>query len=409
MRHRRLLVAALTVSLAGLGAIVSAAPAAAAAAPTAINARSFALTPDTAGLSDEVAALHTALGSRHRTVGQVMEAANRTRTGLCNSSAYSALSSRSGADVVGYCWNDADDAADHWYPQGITTSRDAAESGHYDNHQLVLTSWYHKPENEGSGVPNKGVRISFTDWDADWPNTYRHVLLAEPTAGGNFKAVPIHAGGIAWYGNLLYVADTSNGFRIFDLDRIYSVNTGSATKIGKQSDGTYHAFDYANILVQVGWARNTGAALRYSFVSLDRASNPDSLVVGEYSTDADNNGVPDSAARVARYPLDETSRLPKEESDGRTYGSEAYDTHLPQMQGALARDGRFWFASSHGSGPGHLRVWDRGTSAVRSYTWAVGPEDLSYWPDPNQADMIWTLTEFPNKRVVLAVPQADWD
>jgi hypothetical protein len=247
------------------------------------------------------------------------------------------------------------------------------------------------------------------DWDADWPNTYRHVLAVEPTAGGTFKAVPVHAGGIMWYGNLLYVADTSRGFRVFDMNRVYSVNTGDGNKIGRQSDGTFHAHDYAYVIVQVGWVRSAGAALRHSFVALDQASSPPSLIVGEYSPDTDGNGVPDENARVVRYPLNATSKWPAAGADGRTYASEAYDTHIPQLQGATARNGRFWFSSSNGQSPGYLRVWDRGTSTVRSYRWLVGAEDLSYYPHPDQADMLWSLAEYPNKRVVVAVPQADWD
>lgn len=407
MHLRRFLLATFAVATTSAVALVPATADAAIAAPTAINARSFSLTTDMTSLSDEVAALHTALGARRRTVDYVMQNANRDRMPLCNGEAYSPVTSRS--TVEGFCWNDGDDAVDYWYPQGITTTHDAYDAGQYDNHQIVLTSWYHKPENEGTGVPNKGVRVSFADWDADWPNKYRHVILVEPTAGGNFKAVPIHAGGIMWYGNLLYVVDTSLGIRVFDFERIYGVDTGRSTAIGRQSDGTYHAFDYAHVMVQVGWIRNSGASFRYSFISLDRASSPDSFVVGEYAPDADGNGVPDSSARVVRFPVDYTDRLPLEEADGKTYGSEAYDTHLPQMQGALARNGRFWFASSNGSSHGYLRVWDRGTSSVRSYRWAAGPEDLTYYAHPTDPDLIWTLTEYPNRRAVIAVPQASWD
>src|SRR5689334_1979709 len=172
MRARRLVTAAGVLVASCAAAFIQASPAAAAAAPAAINARQFFLTTDTAGLAANVAALDSALGTgRKRTVGQVMDAANRDRTGLCNSATYAQLSARS--TVEGFCWNDGDDAVDYWYPQGITTTRDAVSSGHVDNHQIVLTSWYHIPANESASAPNKGFRLSFVDWDADWPNTYR--------------------------------------------------------------------------------------------------------------------------------------------------------------------------------------------------------------------------------------------
>ncbi|MGW0958255.1 hypothetical protein ACWD4K_04235 [Streptomyces gelaticus] len=34
----------------------------------------------------------------------------------------------------------------------------------------------------------------------------------------------IHAGGMVWYGNYLYVADTANGMRVFDLRKIMDLN-----------------------------------------------------------------------------------------------------------------------------------------------------------------------------------------
>jgi hypothetical protein len=373
------------------------------AAPASINARQFTLTTDMTSLAGYVAALDLALSSRRRTVDQVMQAANRDRGALCNSSAYQPALDRWGSSVQGFCWNDGDDAADHWYPQGITSTRDALDAGQYDNHQLVATTWYHKPENDTTGSPNKGIRLSLVDWDADWANTYRHLLLVEPVAGSNYKAIPIHAGGAFWYGDLLYVADTGTGFRIFDFRKIYSVDTGRPTAIGRQSDGTYHAADYAYVMPQVGWVRNAGASLRYSFASLDRATTPDSMVVGEWTPDTSET------SRVVRFPLDYTDRLPVQEADGKSYGKEAYSTGFLSMQGVVARDGRFWFSSSAGGGGptgnyGTLRIWNRGSTTVTAYSWTYGAEDLSYWPDAANPDAIWSLTEYPDYRAVIQVP-----
>ena len=287
-----------------------------------------------------------------------------------------------------------------------------SQDGLYENKTVVLNSWYHIPEKEGPKVPYKGVRITFTEWDKDSSDNYVHVLLVEPTADGNFKIIPVHAGGIMWYGNLLYIADTWSGFRVFDMNHIYQMDTGADYSIGKKSNGKAYAFNHKFILVQTGRIHNSGATLQYSFVSLDRASDPISMVVGEYSigTADDNN------THIVRYPLDNTTLLPLKSDNGKTYASEAYETHILKMQGAVARNGRFWFSSSSGgaSGPvgnyGRLRVWDRGTTEVRKYSWTYASEDLSYWQDPTNStnDMIWTLTEFPNNRVVVAIPQVQW-
>ncbi len=438
--HNRATRASLAVLAVALGALLGTAPVTPATAappvPKPIAARDFALASDLTSYRPAVDALAAKLP--RRTVSEVMAEANRDRQPLCNPVVYQPLAARS--QPLGFCWEDGDDGQpgqySEWWPQGITTTRDALDAGEYDGHQLVLVSWYHKGVGQEGGTPLKGVRVSFVDWDADYPNTYRHVLLVEPyldAGGANFRPLltsddtaSLHAGGIVWYGNLLYVADTSRGFRIFDLERMYEVSTGDKSKVGRQPDGSYHAFDYRYVLPQVGWVdlrmQNTGIpSLRFSFAALDRASTPDSLLVGEYTGDpagdagTGNPADPNLRTRVVRFPLDYTDRLPKEEADGLAYGSEAYNTGYLSMQGAVSRNGRFWFASSAGSsgGPsanyGKLRFFDRDTGAVREYSWAFGAEDLSYWPDPDGADYLWTLTEYPGYRVVVAVPQADFD
>lgn len=379
--------------------------------PTPIDAPSFNLTTDMSTLAAALTELDQVLASKRCTAKQILETANQDHRALCNDLAFEPLTNRSGSDVKGFCWDTTDDEIDYWYPQGVTTSHDAFELGTYEGHQIIINSWYHIPASEGPNVPDKGTRVTFTEWDNDdTPTTYRHVLLVEPIPGGDFEAIPIHAGGIMWYGDLLFVADTWFGLRVFDMQHIYEVDQGDPNLIGKQSDGTFLAFNYSYVMVQTGTVWNTGVDLRYSFVSLDRASTPHSMIIGEYATGSDNG----SNTNIVRFPLDETTHLPQEGSDGLTHGSEAYDTHILQMQGALARNTRFWFGSSNGTnGPtghyGYLRVWDRDSTTLRTYDWAYGSEDMSYWDNLLKPDRIWTLTEHPGWRTVLSVPQNDWN
>ena len=124
-----------------------------------------------------------------------------------------------------------------WYPQGISSSVDAGDAKYNKNH-LFLVSWYAKKDEE------KGVRISFINTSVA-PPKYRQVLLVEPTGTSSkpsFKTVHVHAGGIAWYGNLIYVADTDNGVRLFDVEHIWKVKDGDGA--GRQSNGDYHAYGY---------------------------------------------------------------------------------------------------------------------------------------------------------------------
>lgn len=429
MRIRRWIAAAGLLGTVALGSMTGGAqPAlAAAAVPQALDASQFRLTQDYTGLEPAADALDTVLAGQKRTVAQVMDAANRTRQPLCNSSAYSALSSRSAP--IGFCWggttdtSDGDDTTTEWYPQGLTTTRDAT-GDQYDGHQLMAVSWYFRGVGgvEGQG-PLKGVRLSLVDWDADYANTYRHLELVEPylradgtpdykplLSGSGSSLRSVHAGGIAWYGNLLYVADTWYGLRVFDMSRIYEVSTADSSLWGRQSDGSYDAYGYRYVIPQVAAVRPeqlTVTSIRFSTVSVDRTSTTSpSLLVGESADDATEA---QTRARVIRFPLDPASgRLV--DSSGTVTATEAYHTGLVMMQGTTARDGRFWFATAaSGSNPGRLYYWVRGTATVHDYAWAVGPESLSYWPDPDKPDYLWTLTERAGNRVVVGVPQADWN
>jgi len=300
--------------------------------------------------------------------------------------------------VAAFCWERGDDSTAEWYPQGITTSADAEADGKYQGKTVVLTSWY----DHGSGA-NKGARVSFVDYANPSAPSYRHVLMVEPykdAAGNpNFRAVPVHAGGILWYRHYLYVADTWNGFRVFDTRHMWKVSTGDKNEIGRQPDGSYHAHDYAYALPQALTvvASTTGGypALRYSAVALDRTSSPHSVIVPEY--DADGTGT-----RVVRYPIDESTLMPKQSEDGYAHGSEAYQVDLRSMQGATAIAGKFYVSSSRGASSQGLVYTFTRTSGPTAHPNALppGPEDLSYW---RVKDQLWTLAEHPGKRSVLAV------
>ncbi|HEY6740027.1 MAG TPA: hypothetical protein VI076_14380 [Actinopolymorphaceae bacterium] len=301
--------------------------------------------------------------------------------------------------VAAFCWNSGDNSTPDWYPQAITTTYDAYSAGTYEGATAVVTSWYDHAED---GI-DKGVRLSFVDWSAPSSPTYRHVLLVEPytrsDGKASFRAVNIHAGGMFWYGYYLYVADTSNGFRVFDMRHIWRVTTGDKNKIGLQSDGTYHAHDYKYVLPQafryLDSTTNGVAQLRFSFASLDRTSTPDSVIVGEY-------GNPGSGTRLVRFPIDYTNRLLKVSADGYVHATEAHTVSVTSMQGATAVDGKFHISTSDGqSNKGDYATFVPGGS-VRMYTdtLPVGTEDLSYW---GPRDQMWGLSEYPNQRNVFAI------
>ncbi|MGW2095158.1 hypothetical protein [Promicromonospora sukumoe] len=369
-----------------------------AAAATPLTASNFRYT-----LSQTSSALVGALDSAlpNVTVGAVADDANRTPS--CDSAP--SVTHR----TAYYCWNDGDQDTDAWYPQGITTSSDALAAGTYDGKRINLVSWY---DSAKDGI-DKGVRISVSDLSASASAPpYRHILLVEPsgsTSAPSFEPVDIHAGGIMWYGNLLYVADTIGGFRVFDLDHLWEVSTGEASKIGRQADGSYQAFDYKYVLPQTAMFSDSTAGgyaqLQHSSVSLDRSSSPDSVVVSEYrSSDEIEAG---AQVRTIRVPIDYTNRFLKPASDGIIKATEAYRTDLESVQGSTAIGGEFFFSQSDGDtfsdpnsdGDLHTFVAPSGSLVRHGNALTVGAEDLSY--DPTR-DYLWSLGEYPGYRWVYA-------
>ena len=302
-----------------------------------------------------------------------------------------------------FAWNAEDGATEDWYPQGVSTSGDASASGLYAGRPVVFASWY-----STSVTPDKGSRVSFVDHTDPAAPRYRHVLLVEPYAEAdgtpNFRAVPVHAGGIIVYGHLLYVVDTWNGFRVFDLRHIWRVEDGDPDAVGRAPDGSYQGYGHAYVLPQshAYLSSTTGGAapLRYSCCGLDRGGRVPSIVVAEYNVDGEDPlGV---GARVVRFPLAARGLRLAVAGDGQVHGTEAYQVFVRSIQGGVAHGDRFFLSRSNGSSnDSGLVVFTADTAPVlHAESLPIGSEDLSYWPG---RDEIWTLCEHPGNRVVLAV------
>ncbi|WP_199442070.1 hypothetical protein [Umezawaea beigongshangensis] len=322
-----------------------------------------------------------------------------------------------------YCFNSGDVATEEWVPQGITTVADAQADQFWGEKQAILVSWY----NKGSS-PAKGVRVSFLDTDT---GNYQHVLLVYPytNASGNpsYEAVTapqagdgasVHAGGIVWYGNYLYMADTNRGIRVFDMRYIFDIKSASngdvdtSGKVGRH-DGTYYSYGYRYVMPQVhGWTNPGGLATfppdykcnasgpqKFSYISLDRSREPDALISGEYCANQNDTNL---NGRVARWPLNSEVGTPDTDGLGFWQASDAHRLPKPRVQGAVSTDGR-WYLNSTGngdSGPGYLQAAvGNGVLTVDGWQYAVaiGVEDLSYWPGREQ---LWTVTEHKGKRIV---------
>ncbi|KAI4235974.1 MAG: hypothetical protein LQ349_002833 [Xanthoria aureola] len=284
--------------------------------------------------------------------------------------------------------------SESWYPQGISSSVDAGDAKYNKNH-LFLVSWYAKKDKE------KGVRITFVNTNVS-PPKYRQVLLVEPTGTSSkpsFKTVGVHAGGIAWYGTLLYVADTDQGVRLFDIDHIYKVKDGDGA--GRQSNGDYHAYGYKYVLPQVRRYKTHGDPkdhdYTYSCLALDRTSNPPSIVFGEYYHAADGD-----ASRVARFDLDPSTHLLKVNKDNVATAAKVLLHGEHRVQGAITVNGRYFLSQSNGDDDSDIIGFSPGDKSSKQYrVLPPGSEDLTY---DKAAATLWTLTEHPGERYIIGTP-----
>ncbi len=296
------------------------------------------------------------------------------------------------AASYGFRWSRRDCLTPRWWPQGISTSADASATGRVSGRELVVVSWYAKRVRGRS----LGVRLSIVDLTDRERPTYEHVMLVEPRVdaeNGELRAglVTIHAGGIAWFGSTVWVADTYGGFRLFDVADLTRV-------AGEGFEGYRYVLPQRSSYTAV---TGLGAQrFRFSFVSLDRTGAVPALVTGEY----DNTG---ASRRVARFELDPgTGGLALRAG---VASPVALLTEGPaRMQGLVSVQGRQFISTSNGR-------WRRGTlwtrpesesPRQRGSVLAVGPEDFAYWP---QRDEVWNLSEHPPRRHVYAMPRAQFD
>lgn len=284
-----------------------------------------------------------------------------------------------------------------WYPQGISTSYDAYHgpipgTNTEPEKRAVLVSWYGKGTNAW-----QGARITFVDVTVPSRPRYRHVLLVESrkSAGGpyDFRPVKVHAGGIAWYGDRLYIADSAGGgLRVFNINQMFQVSTRGLPSPGycgyNPADKKYYANGYQYVLPQSRAYDNAGAELRYSQVAVDHTTPQPSLLVNEFFGGG--------STRCVRWNMNpSTSSITSEDAVDATSFERA------NVQGVVSVNGAYYFSVSRGSNPGYLYRCPRGSYVAKKRgKLSIGPEDLSYDGDRNG---LWGLGEHPRRRAVYVV------
>ncbi|HET6704249.1 hypothetical protein, partial [Amycolatopsis sp.] len=296
------------------------------------------------------------------------------------------------------CW-DADRAGTKtWSPQGITTSGDADDDGKWGDDKIILSGWHGTDE---LGRYND-ARIQAINYNDPAKPSYRMLYLAVPNStGSSFSAAQAHMGGMAWYGDKIYVTaegNTSTAIRVFSTKHILQMTDTTSNSIGKTSGG-YAAYTYKYAMMQVGYytyaggtcsmASDTGVPC-FSSMSLDRSTTPASVVTTEYFSDQSLHG------RLYRYPMG-TDFLLSASSSGTVGATEALRSSVGNMQGVLSNNGKYYVAHSSATINGQL--WTQTTAKSSSATcgtgttacWAVHPEALTYdW----STGLVWSQSEW---------------
>jgi hypothetical protein len=210
---------------------------------------------------------------------------------LLNSANYALTTEDLAKPIEAYKWEHSsdfnDETTEKWVPQGITSTADALGEGTYEGKTAWIVSWH---RGGSKADTDSSARVTFVDQGT---KKYRHAMLVNPTSDDNFEAVPVHAGGIVWHGDTLWVIDSHSldgavGFRVFDLSNIWTMNSDGGDKFGKSGD-SYFADGYLYAIPQIRsytWIPSFG--FQFSFVSLDRTDTPDTLLVGEYHTQTED-------------------------------------------------------------------------------------------------------------------------
>jgi hypothetical protein len=240
-----------------------------------------------------------------------------------------------GNQVKGFKWDAEDEQTEEWRPQGITGFTWAGKT------YLAIT-WYAISPDDIAGIKNehKGVRLAIVDI-TDMNNiSYNYILLVQNIANSNtsllydkpknaftqkaiYIPVTMHAGGLTYFNQKLYIADTSLGLRVFDLNQIVAaVADPTKNTVGKEDNGDLKAFNYDYILPQTGYYKITDGS-PFSCVALGEGTTSSDLRLwtAQYQTTG-------TTAKVLGYPISTDGTVsgpasvvdPKDATGGVMYG-----------------------------------------------------------------------------------------
>lgn len=275
-------------------------------------------------------------------------------------------------DTVDLRWLSTRTWTRRWYPQGI-------DLGTWRGRSTIAVSWFRQ---RLDGV-HLASRVTFVDRER---SRHLDVVLAVTDDDGELQPAPIHAGGLAWFDDRLFVAATGRGIWEFDLSDVREVRGALAQRLvgGRPRGGR------AMVLVAVR-TRVHPVALRCSF--LGRVFDDDGtplrrVLIGEHRSDG--------SGRIGEFSV------PEGDDDG-FVEVDRFRPDISSMQGAVRWGERYFASQSDHLRPGVLWSGPRAALERDRFPLPVGCEDLALDLD---AELLWSLGEHPWRRVVRGIPFA---
>lgn len=258
-----------------------------------------------------------------------------------------------------------------WYPQGI-------DLGLWHGRRTLAVSWF-RQRLDGHHLAS---RVAFVDLDR---SRHLDVLLAVEE-DGELQPARIHAGGLAWFDDRLFVAATGKGIWEFDLAGIRRVRGAEARRL----------------------AGAAGRGLRATaLVAVRTRVHPIDIRCSYLGRVFDDEGTPLRRVLIGEYLKDDTGRIAEfsiPESDDDAFREESrFSPGIRRMQGAVRWGDRHFISQSDRMHPGVLWTGTRDALVRDRVPLPVGCEDLALDLD---AKLLWSLGEHPWKRVVRGIPFA---
>ncbi|MFS0910374.1 hypothetical protein AB3M89_01195 [Microbacterium sp. 179-I 3D2 NHS] len=273
-------------------------------------------------------------------------------------------------DTVDLRWLSARSWTPRWYPQGI-------DLGTWRGRRTVAVSWFRQDATRR----HLASRVSFIDLERS-----RHLDILLAVDEGELAPAPIHAGGLAWFEDRLFVAATGKGIWEFDLAGIRRVRGSLARRLAGSAGR--------------GWPTTALVAVR-------RRVHPIDLRCSYLGRVFDTEGEPLRRVLIGEYRTDENGSIGEftlpDDADSSFREEDRFSPGIRSMQGAVRWGDRYFVSQSARMRPGVL--WSGGRKALERdpEPLPVGCEDLALDLDER---MLWSLGEHPWRRVVRGIPFA---